>query len=107
MIYYPKSYNEFISILQANQNTLILTVFYMDGCGVCKEMDYYLATLDQRLPIIKLDVNIFTQLANDNEINKVPTSVFIRVKEDKIVWNSQQFIGLDEKGIGGIIAQMH
>jgi predicted transglutaminase-like protease len=79
----------------------------MDGCGVCKEMDYYLATLDKRLPIIKLDVNIFQQLANDNEIDKVPTSIFIQVQKDKVIWNSQQFIGIDQNGIGKILSQVN
>lgn len=98
MIYKPNSKSEFVDILRSNQNVYILLVFYSNGCHVCEQMEEYLEKLPQQL-IIKLDVNVFTDLAETNNISRVPTSILILFKDDKVIWNSQQIIGLDKNAI--------
>lgn len=98
MIYKPKSKSEFVDILRDNQNVYILLVFFSNGCHVCDQIEEYLNTLSNQL-VIKLDVNVFTDLAESNNINRVPTSILILFKDDQVMWNSKQIIGLDKNAI--------
>jgi thiol-disulfide isomerase/thioredoxin len=105
MLYKPQSIDEFVTILRANNNSFILLVFFMQGCHVCEEMEEYMTLVVNtfNLPVIKLDVSVFGEIANDNNIDKVPTSVLIKFQNDAVVWNSTQFIGLDKNGIESAI----
>jgi thiol-disulfide isomerase/thioredoxin len=110
MIHFPATPPDFVSILRKNKNKHILLVFYMDGCHVCDEYNEYLNLLSNNyntLEVIKLDVGVFRELAIDNNIDRVPTSLFIKFdNDDKISWNSKKFIGLDKESIEGLIAKM-
>ena len=106
MIYKPNSIQDFITILRENEKKYILLVFYMDGCHVCSEMEEYLFNSNFNIPIIKLDITIFNDIANDNNIDKVPTSIFIICEKDTIIWNSEQYVGLDKNAIESIIKKI-
>ena len=109
MIYEPQTPEEFIKILRENQKTYMLFVFIMEGCHVCSEYHEYLSVLSKSypgLPIVKLDVQIFHQIALDNGIDRAPTSVMILFDNDSVKWNSNKFIGIDKNGIENTIKQI-
>lgn len=106
MIYKPTCKTEFVEILRKNQNTHILLVFFSNTCHVCEQIEEYLQTMPNQM-VIKLDVNIFTDLAESNNISRVPTSLLILFQDDKVIWNSQQIIGLDKKAIETEISKIN
>jgi thioredoxin 1 len=67
-----EDFNELIS--KGNK----LVDFYAEWCGPCKMMGTVLESVDDKLDIIKVDIDKFSELADEYKIMSVPTLVFFK-----------------------------
>ena len=75
-----------------NLNELIkkgnyLVDFYAEWCGPCKMLMPVLEKLDDKINIIKVNVDKFDELAQEYRIMSIPTLVFFKdgVKKEELV----------------------
>jgi thiol-disulfide isomerase/thioredoxin len=103
----PSSSQDFLSTLEKNQSKLILLSFTKSTCPACSQLKQYIETVkpkyNDKIEFINLDTKIFKKLANDNNIEYVPTSYLINYKKGKVVWSSKKIIGLNPKEIESVI----
>lgn len=71
-----------------NLNELIkdgtcLVDFYAEWCGPCKMLTPVLESLEDKIKVIKVDIDKFEQLAFEYRIMSVPTMIFFKDGEKK------------------------
>lgn len=81
-----------IHLEENNLNDLIkegthLIDFYAQWCGPCKMLSPVLETISDKINIIKVDIDKFSDLTKEYRIMSVPTLIFIKdgKKEKEIV----------------------
>ena len=52
--------------------------FYAEWCGPCRMMGETLEKLDDKLNIIKVNIDTFADLANEYKVMSIPTLVFFK-----------------------------
>lgn len=65
------------------QNGIYLVDFYAEWCGPCKMLQPILQSLQNRINIIKVDVDKFEDLSLKYRIMSVPTLIFFKDGEKK------------------------
>ena len=68
--------------------------FYAEWCGPCKMLATVLESLEDKINVIKVDIDKFEKLAFDYRIMSVPTLVFF--KDGKKVREEVGFMDEDE-----------
>ena len=68
--------------------------FYAEWCGPCKMLAPVLESLEDKINVIKVDIDKFEKLAFDYRIKSVPTLVFF--KDGKKVREEVGFMDEDE-----------
>lgn len=65
----------------------VLVDFYAEWCGPCKMMTPVLESMNDKIKIVKVDIDKFESLANKYRIMSVPTMMFFKdgKKEKEIV----------------------
>lgn len=76
-----KQFNSFEEML-TESDLPVLVDFYADWCGPCQMMVPVLnevnAKMKQRLKVVKIDTEKYTQLATDHHIHALPTLVLFK-----------------------------
>ena len=67
-----EDFNELIS--KGNK----LVDFYAEWCGPCKMMGTVLESVDDKLDIIKVDIDKFNELTDEYKVMSVPTLIFFK-----------------------------
>ena len=73
---------------------LYVVDFYAEWCGPCKMLAPVLESLEDKINVIKVDIDKFEKLAFDYRIMSVPTLVFF--KDGKKVREEVGFMDEDE-----------
>ena len=75
-----------------NLNSLIekgtyLVDFYAEWCGPCKMMEPVLESLENKIKIIKVDIDKFSKLTMEHRVMSVPTFMFFKdgIKQEEII----------------------
>ena len=55
-----------------------LVDFYAEWCGPCKMMGTVLESVDDKLDIIKVDIDKFSELTDEYKVMSVPTLIFFK-----------------------------
>ncbi len=82
MIYLDKEdFNELIS------SGNVLVDFYATWCGPCKMLEGELEAIEDKIKIVKVDIDKFQKLTSEYRIMSVPTMVFFKdgKKQEEIV----------------------
>lgn len=82
MIYLDKEdFNELIS------SGNVLVDFYATWCGPCKMLEGELEAIEDKIKIVKVDVDKFQKITTDYRIMSVPTLIFFKdgIKKEEIV----------------------
>ena len=78
MIYLDKEdFNELIS------SGNVLVDFYATWCGPCKMLEGELEAIEDKIKIVKVDIDKFQKLTSEYRIMSVPTMVFFKDGEKK------------------------
>ena len=78
MIYLEKNnLNELV------KDGLCLVDFYAEWCGPCKMLTPVLESLEDKIKVIKVDIDKFEELAFEYRIMSVPTMIFFKDGEKK------------------------
>lgn len=66
---------------------ICLVDFYAEWCGPCKMMNPILSKLEDKISIVKVDIDKFQKITNNYKIMSVPTMIFFKdgEKKDEIV----------------------
>lgn len=56
----------------------VLVDFYADWCGPCKMMGEVLEGLDDKLNIVKVNIDKFNQLTDEYKVLSIPTLIFFK-----------------------------
>ena len=62
---------------------LCLVDFYAEWCGPCKMLTPVLESLEDKIKVIKVDIDKFEELAFEYRIMSVPTMIFFKDGEKK------------------------
>lgn len=64
-----------------------LVDFYAEWCGPCKMMEPVLESLEDKIKIIKVDIDKFPKLTMEHRVMSVPTFMFFKdgVKQEEII----------------------
>lgn len=62
---------------------LCLVDFYAEWCGPCKMLTPVLESLEDKVKVIKVDIDKFEELAFEYRIMSVPTMIFFKDGEKK------------------------
>ena len=62
---------------------LYLVDFYAEWCGPCKMLTPVLESLEDKIKVIKVDIDKFEELAFEYRIMSVPTMIFFKDGEKK------------------------
>lgn len=64
-----------------------LVDFYAEWCGPCKMMGPVLESIDDKINIIKVDVDKFPKLAEKYRVMSIPNIIFFKdgIKKDELV----------------------
>ena len=78
MIYLDKEdFNELIS------SGNVLVDFYATWCGPCKMLEGELEAIEDKIKIVKVDIDKFQKLTSEYRIMSVPTMIFFKDGEKK------------------------
>lgn len=79
MIYLDKEEN-FDELIK---NGVVLVDFYATWCGPCKMLESELESIEDKIKIVKVDIDKFQKLTQEYRIMSVPTMVFFKDGEKK------------------------
>ena len=75
--------------------------FYAEWCGPCRMMGETLEKLDDKLNIIKVNIDTFADLANEYKVMSIPTLVFfkdgVKVNESVGFKDDEKILALAEE----------
>ena len=91
MVKYLEKEEDFLSTIGQE---LYLVDFYAEWCGPCKMLAPVLESLEDKISVIKVDIDKFEKLAFEYRIMSVPTLVFF--KDGKKVREEVGFMDEDE-----------
>jgi len=93
----PQTSTELSEILNDPKNKTFLFYFTQVGCPACNEIKTFLSKIEssysKKVCFVNLDTATFKDIAIANKIEYIPTLMFVKIVNKKVVWTGKRIVG--------------